>query len=116
MTLYDNINPRTVKLWTLDVLRWMSEGAPIRGMGKEASLFHVTAGDVANKFGITTQDAYRRITRLRSWGMVKTARRKKPKTYIVTDWGYKFLADKEGKVRLVPIRGRKEPTQSSEEL
>lgn len=86
MALYDNINPRTVKLWTLEILKWMV---------REEREY--TVKEVSGRFKINIREAYIRVTRLRSWGMVNLKKRKRPRTYIVSPWGFKFLKDKESK-------------------
>lgn len=80
---FENRIPEHVHLWTLDVLEHFED--------REAAL---TVKDVSEHFGITIRNAYVRVTRLRSWGMVRMVNRTRPKTYEITEWGKKFLGDR----------------------
>lgn len=86
MPLCEHLNPKSVKLWTLDILRWMVEGGP-------QARFQVK--EIADHFTLNIREAYGRVTLLRKWGMVKLMDRSKPRTYVVTRWGLKFLQDRD---------------------
>lgn len=76
------INPKEVRLWTLDILKWA-----VRLKGE------FTLKDVGKEFDLTPKQSWKRVSKLRSWGMVKTIKKSLPKTYGATDWGRKFLED-----------------------
>lgn len=56
-----------------------------------------TSNDIAFMFRITQNDACVRLNKLRRWGMIKVCHRSRPMIYLITDWGKRFLADREKK-------------------
>jgi len=83
---YEKRIPERVHLWTVEVLAY------INNHPKE-----YTAKDISDTFLITVRNAYLRLTRLRSWGMLRIVNRTRPRTYEITDWGKKFLKDRREK-------------------
>lgn len=69
-----------VKLWSVDILKHFRSTI--------SSTF--TVKEVVEHFNITSKEAYKRVNRLRQWGLVRIKSRKKPKIYEITSWGYKF--------------------------
>lgn len=74
-----------VKLWSVDILKYFRSTLE--------STF--TIKDVAEHFNLTSKEAYKRVNRLRQWGLVRIKSRKKPKIYEITAWGYKFQTREE---------------------
>jgi hypothetical protein len=52
-----------------------------------------TSKVVRESFDITIEDACMRLKHLREFGMIKMIKKKRPKQYVVTEWGKKFLID-----------------------
>lgn len=82
---YEKRIPEHVNLWTVEVLEHIS-----------AHPTEYTAKDIADTFGVTVRNAYVRLTRLRSWGMLRIVNRTRPRTYEITDWGKRFLEERKG--------------------
>lgn len=69
-------------LFATDVLKWITEEER-----------EITEREIADHFGISINDANSRIDRLKKWGMARMVKRTRPRTYIVTNWGKKYLKD-----------------------
>ncbi len=81
-----NMAAPKVKIW--DILAWIKDlDVPF------------TTRDVAAIFRITGNDAYTRVHKLHTWGMVKYSpfggRKSWPYKFVITNWGRKFLEDRE---------------------
>ena len=77
------LNDPEVNIYTREILYWMIDSGNAE----------YSTSEVAVAFNISSIEASKRIMKLRQWGMVKIAKRKRPWRFEVTKWGRKFATD-----------------------
>lgn len=84
-TYRDYIDPSTVELWSLDVLKLMAQSPDLE----------FTIDELVELFNVSRHKAIMRFRNLVRWKLIKRRGEGRNLRFKVSKWGMKFLKDKE---------------------